>query len=419
VHCSVALSLEELAKSISVDQSLSVGYGPLGSVSQKLNFIHKLQISTYSLTIAVYASKVIDRQSRVDVRFKPSITIPRNAEEVNEFVRYYGDAFVSNLSRGGEYIAAYTFYCRSHEEQTQLKAELRACGIYSGVSIGGDLQLKIESIIKKVNIAYALEQEVTGLLNPKLPDESKLVEYAIGFPSLALDKPVVTAFETSGYETVPGSGNAFAKVAANRTYLTGNTIVGGLTSKLTRIDQAYNQMLWLADLYNFYNHYLDTTLQANSATAKADIKAILEQMNSFGTGSNPTATFPTLDLKALTNGTPILQFQPHRSPVWGGNGGAPFNDVDINSYLQRKTRLQSVGLRSGSRIDQIRTTFVEVGSSKTTIATHGGSGGSDAGRLDLIPGQGITRISGRAGSRIDHLRTVPWCWGSKGAAARR
>ena len=140
-------------------------------------------------------------------------------------------------------------------------------------------------------------------------------------------------------------------MATNRTYFTGNTVVGGLTSSLSQIVQSNNQIIWLGTLYAFYGGFSDPTLIANGKTADGDITAIKDQMNTFG--SNPTATFPRLNLKALDNGTPAVVYEIHESGYWGGNGGGPFDDMDITTYIPRQTRIMSIGLRSGERTDQL------------------------------------------------------------------
>ncbi|MFN9619325.1 MAG: jacalin-like lectin [Synechococcaceae cyanobacterium] len=403
VRCSVNLSMEELAQSLAVHQSLSVSYGPIGSADSKLDFVHTLKITTYSLTISVYARKQLYRESRTDVHFKPGISIPATDEEANRFVQYYGDSYLASTTQGGEYIGVYTFYCQTREQQTQLKADLKASGIYSGVTASADLQTSIDSFLKEVQVEYRFEQTISGLLNPKLPAPSKFIEFALSFPEQQLDCPALISFETSGYESVPGAGDGFRTVAANRTYFTGNTLSGGLTAPLISIEEAYNQMIWLANIHAFYNHFHDPKLVANMATANADIDSIRNQMSTFGT--DPTASFPPLSLPALANGTPLLRFEELPTPHWGGDGGNPFNDINIHTYIQNRTRILSVGLRSGSRIDQLRTTYTSATSSEPIAMNHGSrDGGSDRGTIDLIEGMFVSSISGRAGSRVDQLQ---------------
>ncbi|ARJ64978.1 hypothetical protein WV31_04500 [Magnetospirillum sp. ME-1] len=400
VRCSVSISIEELAQSLSIDQSLSVGFGPLGGIDEKVSFMTSLKVTTYSVSVTVYAKHVKGAESRTDVRFKSDIAIPQTDAQANQFVQYYGDSFVSRVVTGGEYMAVYTFYSQTKEEQTSLTTSLKANGIFDGVSVGGSLQTAMDNFLKTTKINYAFRQTVTGLLNPQLPLPASFIDYAVKFPSIPLDAPVVIAIGSAGYETVPGAGTGFSKVAANRTYFTGNTVVGGLTSSLSRIVQSNNQIVWLGTLYAYYGGFSDPTLLANGKTADGDIAAIQDQMNTFG--SNPTASFPKLSLKALDNGTPAVVYEIHESGYWGGGGGGPFDDVDITTYIPRKTRIMSIGLRSGERTDQLRTTYMDDTGQQQT-KSHGGTGGSDRGTLQLLPDQFVTRVWGRSGAKLDQL----------------
>ena len=68
---------------------------------------------------------------------------------------------------------------------------------------------------------------------------------------------------------------------------------------------------------------------------------------------------------------------------FGGNGGSEFELESV----------QSIGLRTGSRLDQITINDV----------AHGGNGGSDQGVLTLSDGEYINKIRVRSGSEIDYL----------------
>lgn len=400
VRCSVSISIEELAQSMSIDQSLSVGFGPLGGIDEKVSFMSSLKVTTYSVSVTVYSKHVKGAQSRTDVHFKNGITIPTSDAQANQFVQYYGDSFVSRVVTGGEYIAVYTFYSQTKEEQTSLVTSLKANGIFDAVTVGGSLQTAMNNFLKTVQVNYAFRQTVTGLLNPSLPLPASFIDYAVKFPSIPLDAPVVISIGSAGYESVPGAGAGFSKVASNRTYFTGNSVVGGLTASLSQIVQSNNQIVWLGKLYNFYGGFSDPTLVANGKTAESDMTAIKDQMTTFGT--NPTANFPKLSLQALNNGTPKVVYQVQVSNYWGGDGGGPFDDVDVNTYISRQTRITAIGLRTGARTDQLRTTYMD-NSGQQQTKSHGGTGGSDRGTLQLLEGQFVTKVWGRSGAKLDQV----------------
>lgn len=402
VRCSVSVSIEELAQSLEIDQSLSVGFGPLGGIDQKMSFMSSLKVTTYSISVTVFSRHISGTRSMSDVKFKSGIVVPGTDAQVNDFVRYYGDSFVSTVTEGGEYFAVYTFYSQTREEQTKLVTSLQANGIFDGVSVGGSLQTAMNNFLKTTTINYSFRQMVSGIKNPALPMPADFIDYAVKFPSLTLDAPVLVGLSSSGYESVPGVGSAFAKVAANRLYFNGDSVVGGVTGSLVSIVQISNQMAWVSKIYAFYANYRDAKLEADKTTVDADITAIHDQMTAFA--STATASFTPLTpekLKSLQNGTPVLSYSVGTSGAWGGGGGGPFTDVDPNTYIQKQTCITALKLRSGSRVDQLSVTYQNI--DKQWVAVHGGSGGGEGSILQLLAGQFVTKVWGRSGSRVDQV----------------
>ncbi|WP_437973996.1 jacalin-like lectin [Sorangium sp. So ce295] len=82
----------------------------------------------------------------------------------------------------------------------------------------------------------------------------------------------------------------------------------------------------------------------------------------------------------------------------GGNGGKAFAD-----NLTETCQLVQVKIRSGRRIDSIQGVWTTPAGSRVTGESHGTGGGSLQ-SFTLEPGEYITRIDGRAGSRVDQLK---------------
>lgn len=398
VRCSVCVTTTELANSLQIDQSLSVGFGPLGGIDQKLSFMNSLNVTTYSVSVTVYSRHVKGTRSMTDVRLKDGVKAPTTTAEVNDFVRFYGDCFLSDVVEGGEYMAVYTFYSETREEQTKVVSSLHASGVFDGITVGGSLQVALNNYLRTSTTRYSFQQKVSGIMNPTLPDPADFVSYAVKFPSIPLDAPVVIGIAATGYETVPGIGAVFQPVAENRLYFTGDSVNGGLTAKLTRINEIDNQMTWIAETYRFYGGYTDKKLVDNQVVAKADLKAIDAQMTQFS--KEATATFPPLALKSLDNGSPTLSYAVGTSPMWGGGGGGPFDDVDLTTYIHNHNRIQTVRMRTGSRVDQLSVTYND------GTRTHGGGGGSERETLQLLDGQFVIRLNGRSGARVDQLHVT-------------
>jgi hypothetical protein len=400
VRCNVSLNIEELATALDVNQSLSVGYG-VASADAKISLMERQKLTTYSLSISVYAWKYVENTSARDVVFKPDIELPKTDKAANQFVRYHGDSYLSSVTKGGEYIGIFTSYCSSYEQQRYLWGEFSS-SYASAFDASSETQAAFSSFMKKVDVEYYNDQLISGLSNPVYPAPVDFILYGSQFPSKEMDAPVIVTFQKSGYETVPGSGNAFDKVAKNRTYFTGNTLVGGLTEDLICIYESHNQMTQLNKIYSFYSYSGDEVLLKNLQQAQADINAIESQMSLYS--SEATFAFPELPLPSNSIGTPKLRYTQISTPSWGGSGGQPFNDVDITTYFQNRTRIHSIGLRSGARVDQLRTGYLSKLDSQPICMTHGGyGGGSDQGDITLPEGCLVTSVSGRAGAGVDQL----------------
>lgn len=398
VRCSVSLDIQELADSLSIDQSLSVGFGPLGSIDQKLSFVRSLKVTTTSVVLSVYSRKALGSQRSTDVRFKSGLAI---GPDVDAFVRAYGDSFVSSLTRGGEYIGVYVFYSQTREEQKTLASSLNASGIVNSVTLGASLQAKIDSFLKTTKVNYSFQQWGSGLGSFAWPDPSGFIDFALKFPSLTLDSPRVIGFTVAGYETVPGSGESFAKVAANRTYFGGSEVVSGLAEKLVAMTQISDQIRWIDTVYEQYGFSADTRLDEARGVVAADIAAVKNQMNGFF--QKATDDFSPLTLRSLTLGSPVLgRLVVGESPVWGGQGGGPFDDVDLDTYIQRRMRIAEIALRGGNRVDRLTVTYVDAAGRRETVS-HGGGGGSDRGSLKLTEGETLSQVAGRSGSRLDKV----------------
>lgn len=398
VTYSVNLDATSLSESLEIDQSLSVGFGGLGGGDEKMKFFKSLNVTTYSVTILVFARHSIGTDNVVDASLRAGITAPKTPEEMTTFFRGYGDSYTSSTTQGGEYYAAYTLFTQTQEEQSSLVVDMKAHGVFDVVTVDAGFQSKLNSFISQTNVRISFNQSVTGIRNPKLPDADHIIEYALGFPSIPLDAPAIIGFQTTGYEHIPGFGS-FQPVAKNRTYFIGNDVDGGLTAKLVDIVQLQDQMAWIQSTYDFYGGYTDSKLTSVSTQANNDRATINRQMQAYQ--DDPTQSFTMPDLPCLQYGSPALTYNIGTSPQWGGNGGGSFDDVNVTSWLQNRTCISSVQLRTGSRVDKLMVTY------KSTQGEwreeHGGNGGSAGNVLTLLPGQSVKSLTGRSGSRVDQL----------------
>jgi hypothetical protein len=108
------------------------------------------------------------------------------------------------------------------------------------------------------------------------------------------------------------------------------------------------------------------------------------------------------ELACLAAGSPELNVSLSEEIPMGGSGGAPFAFPERADAIRRRLRLVEVGLRTGSRVDQIRLRYAGDGD-PLEEEVHGGGGGSDRGSLQLGPGGNLRRIEGLSGTRVDRL----------------
>ncbi|HKT51388.1 MAG TPA: jacalin-like lectin [Candidatus Angelobacter sp.] len=407
----VCTDLEKLSTSLEINQSLSVGFGPFGSVDQKMQFVYNLNVTTYSVSIVVHARHFGRQEVMTNVRLERGISPPKGNTELQNFFRSYGDSFLGSVTYGGEYDAVYTFYSETREQQTALTADMKAHGIFDGGSLDASLQVKISEFQSSAKTRVSFSQRVSGLKNPKLPDSNHVIEYAIAFPSIPLDEPAIITFDTQGYEHVPNFGD-FQPVARNRDFFVGTGVIGGLTRPLVQIQEVENQITSIKKIYHAYGGFADVKLVSNGNQSEADHKTINGMIEEFE--SNPTQTFTMPQLPSLQNGTPALNYQITHSQAFGGAGGGPFDDVDaagFSSFIPQQTMIITVQLRTGARVDKLLTTYQNT-TGKTWTSEHGGNGGNLSGKLNLLPGQFVTSVTGRSGATVDRL-TITSATGEK------
>jgi Jacalin-like lectin domain len=415
--------LETLATSLDVSQSLSVTYGSIASGSEKTDFVSNLNLTTYSVSIIVHARHVSGIHALTDYALKTGISAPTNHEQRVQFFHGYGDSFISSLTLGGEYIAIYSFYSRSEQEQNQLVADLQLAGLYDGVQVNADLQAKISNFNSSTQTRTAFSQIVTGIKDPSLPSSDKICEYAEKFSSLPLTAPSILKFETTGYERVhPVIIGGFGDIPKSRAYFVGTGVIDGLTKSLVAVRQLQDQIGWLSSIYQFYGYGDDTTLSAASRDAKEDLVAIDGQMQAWETDPEPAGGFPPLKLKTAKLGTPSLNCTFQQTDAYGGDGGGPFNDVDITTYLQLQTRIVNVRVQTGSWVDAVITIYQDSSGRQWTVK-NGGNGGRLSAELKFMANESIASVYGRAGSGaggvVDNFNIVSTGGGSIGGGDYR
>ena len=211
--------------------------------------------------------------------------------------------------------------------------------------------------------------------------------------------------ETTGYEQVPELVVAFSSVTANRRLFTGNEIQDGLLRDQQRLLELLHQNDWVGGTYDTYGIARPKELVSSRKQIEADLKSIKVVMSGYLL--HPTAPVKVPDMPALEAGSPEPNVKVIDGDTMGGNGGDAFTYADRATAIRTRKRLAEVGLRTGSRVDQIRLTYERKGDAlagaDSRTEEHGGSGGTEAGQLQLEAGDSNRRIEWETGTQIDKI----------------
>jgi len=401
MSCTVCTSLQEVIHALGIQQSLSVAYGSVTAVDEKLDFFRNLKLTANNVSIVVYCKHVHSKETAKSWNLDPAVQLPSSKADIPAFVKTYGDSFLNSCTLGGEYFAVYSFYAGDAEQQAKVISDLSAKSIYTGVQVDGQFQANLDDMVKDAATRTMFSQGISGIENPVLPDAGDIVTYAARFCAIPLDMPTVIEFTTIGYEHVFGLTSVMDAVVPNRNYFVGKDVNTGLAASLAKLNLLNNQIADLISTYNFYGVAVDSQLPLIQEEAQIDMAAINAQIE--GWEDDPTQSFPALWLPALYYGSPTLSITANVFGYYGDGGGDPFDDVgsDPMQFINARKKLAAVQLRGGKYVDALITTY---NSSRGACSfRHGGRGGKPTSPLNLSNESPIVSFGGRSGECVDHL----------------
>ncbi len=393
-------SSEELVRSLHNDTSLGVGLGPLSLLGAKRSFRDSLKTTAFSLSLVVWARQVSAALEAGQTWALEGVAVPAGAAELEAFVALHGDGFVAAAEVGGECHGVFTFYAQSREQAGLVERQIGAELGLGGLSLNPGLLETVTTVARRAAVNLGFRMQVIGTRAQPPADAASLIPFAHDFARLPLDQPALIGVRTRGYETVPAIGAAFEAVAANRRLFSGDASGAGLLERREQVVGLIRQMDWVAETYRLYGVAPDPALAVRRAAAAADRRAI----DACRAAYRDTAASPleAPALPSLAAGSPELNVTLAEELPMGGNGGAPFAFPGRADAIRRRQRLVEVGLRTGSRVDQIRLRYAGE-DDPLEPELHGGGGGGDRGLLQLPEGVTIRRIEGLSGTRVDRL----------------
>ena len=258
---------------------------------------------------------------------------------------------MSSITLGTEYIATYTFYCQTREEQEKVSAALDA----EGVGLSGSVSVSITTALTKVRneqqIRSTFNQTIVGITNVPLPGPDKLVDFAQSFPALDVSPGVVIDIQTKGYEHVPGLREKFGPVVDARTAFTGAPGLGsGFSADLDLLIGLGNQITYIKQVYDRYGYTGDADLQAKFVQVEKDQKALGAVLYSIAT-KDVTVVPPLPSTPSLNYGSPQMVFStPAVCDKFGARQEAMTYDV-VTEDILHGSRIASVTLGGTYRGD--------------------------------------------------------------------
>ena len=114
INYTVCTSIEDILNSLDIDTSVSYT-SPEYSASAKLNYAHSLHVTEHTVTVVIYANRIIATTQATRAQLAGSAPTP---DTLKAFCTQYGDSWVNSLTTGAEYFAAYCFYAETKDEQT-------------------------------------------------------------------------------------------------------------------------------------------------------------------------------------------------------------------------------------------------------------------------------------------------------------
>lgn len=376
---SLCTDTEQVINAINVSAQVSAGFAN-ASFSAAASFAQSLDITSTSvvLIVSTFTAKTTQATSAGLAVVPPA--------DLQRFFDFYGDSYVNSICTGGQYYAAFIFDSVNSEEQQTITADLNGS---TGIGkLNASLSAKIEETATKTGVSIRMDQQVLGVSNPSLPalDVDAIVAYALAFPTLNIDAPVVFGFELTGYEHLPGLTYDFGALVANRSLL-GISFVDAAVA-LTMLS---GQVGAIQSMYNSYHYNGDSILNRNAGVVAQDIADFATLVQKIESDVDSVNTPPPL--RSLTFGTPLANFALNGDTIPIGDGTF-FNDVSIPGVLQgaKPAAITLLAANAGpnTQVFGISTTYTD-----GNTYTHGGFGTVHAteGPMTIQPDDAIASMS--------------------------
>lgn len=394
---SLCTDTESVFKSLEVNASVAGSYG-MFSADAKFHFVQDMKLTTNSIVVLVYCS-MQQTYTSSDFKIMPEADAMIAPGKTSNFIASYGNTFVSSVTKGAEYMAAFVFYSETLEQKLVVEASLGFKVNGGGGSLDASLSTKLQNAQSSAKVRMSLVQSITGFSGGSvtLPaaDADSIIKFGLAFSSLKPDEPTTVSFGVTGYENAGiTSPDELKPVIASRRLFDGDGSPGnpGLALTYSRLSEVLNMTVQIKNLLDFYG-FRDDDLANRRTAIIADMNAV--RANITALGDAPLAAHTFAPAMTYQWGAPEANFEL-RSITGGGttswNNPQVFADITQFQVFQY-SRIKSVQVNVGDRVDMVTVVYeTQLPALDTRTVIHGSPGGTPH-YLNLNAGEWINYFS--------------------------
>lgn len=307
---SICTTTDSVSKALSI--SASASYSSLdASVSDKASFVQSLNMTSTSVVVVVHTYIQVS-QSVVSYALASGVTAPdanaspTSQDTIQAFFQAYGDSYVSAMTIGGEYYAAFVYESTSVETQTAITNDLSA----SVGTVNANLSATISNTAESTTTSVQASQQLIGSTStlPDVDDVDAIISFASSFSASMINAPELLSFSTAGYESVPGITTTWNNVAANRKLMSAQSSSDWPWVDVgTTLDSLYTACQTIATMYANYSYTADTTFATNSVLIQTDYDAFNSLLAGVEADVNTVQPAPS-PYQSLSLGTPLVTY---------------------------------------------------------------------------------------------------------------
>lgn len=411
----VTTAFSDISDLFQVGASVSANEFLVDSVDARASFMNSLNITQYSVVIAIRCNVSAVYSVTSQVNLLPTVTLPNTKAGLAQFVTTFGDCWVSSITTAAEFAAFYVYYASSLAEQEAVSAQISGKIVDEEGTASAGFSTDQQSKLKQITTRSVFIGELFGYSDSELDAgdiaDSGAIAQALN-AAKSSDYGWISAFSPQPYETVMG-----LKPIIDSTQLPANrdayrSLAPWADTLTTRLDQVETVL----GIYAAYGYTGDSTLLGHQGNMKQDQGELIDQIQELCQyplvqPSNPVVAPPG----SLTYGTPVPQFTltQQTDPLWGGSSGQGNTAVYVDSSLVLSgCVLQGLTIDGGDEVNWLELSYTNLAEPIVLGRQEGGT--SHPWSFQAAEGEQVTEVSVTAGALINQLTVTT----NKGTVAK-